>query len=445
MAIILDHTPDGNIVLKGFPKNTNSCATYIFDSLNKDTNNKLLISGSTIDSISGLQFQLNLKENLINLGDVHDQNTGILACNIVVVEQFQDNSISINPSLISSYAIKDTFTITNTGELITLSNSDIGDVAVDIINNNNYILCSNESQAYLNINNWIAFTGFGGELLYINGHTPNGLGNIDIDSNEIYYCTSGASISDKISETNVIATGVLQSYQKCNLFLNQTGNYSLTNTFDNIASTKICEYHEHEINEIINLSGRLEVLKVLCTGGNYSYLVSSEDSISQTSNAFIFGYYGLAKNTGEIIYTPCDLYATATGVEQVSKLVIKGTTNSCENYSIHNFLIPSNTLEVIKAEVIAKSKTDNSVIGSFSINSSFARQDVNSQAFQLNGSVIDIYSQKDNLIADFSINANSGYSLYVSGGDSSEINWLANVNIMKIRSVYGIWNGLDPE
>jgi hypothetical protein len=407
--------------------------------------NEILISGSPIDSILNLSTQLFSKQNFVSLGDVYNQNTGISQNSIVVVEQFPDNSITINPSLISSYAIKDTFTINNTGELITLSNSDIGDVAIDIINNSNYILCSNANQAYLNIDNWIHFTGFHEGILYVNGHAADGLGNIDIDSNEIYYCTNAASFSDKISETNVATTGILQNYQKCNLFLNQTGNYALTNIFNNIACAKINQYHEHDITGIINLSGRLEVLKVLCTGGNYSYLVSSEDSVSQTSNAFIFGYYGLAKNTGEIVYTPCDLYSNGTGLEQVSKLVIRGTTNSCNNCSIYNFSIPSCTLEVVKAEVVAKSKTDNSIVGSFLINSSFARESVGCSALQLNQSAIDVYSQKDNLIADFAINANSGYSLYVSGGNCSEINWLANVNIMKIRSAYGAWNGLDPE
>jgi hypothetical protein len=283
-------------------------------------------------------------------------------------------------------------------------------------------------------------------VLYVNGHAPDGLGNIDVDSNEIYYCKENLiTISDKISETNVATTGVLQNYQKYNLFLNEVNKYTTNTIFDSVASGKICENHNHQISGVVNLSGRLELLKVLCTGGNYSYLVSTEDSISQTSNAFVFGYFGLAKNTGEIVYTPCSPYMEQTGLEQVSKLVIKGTTNSSENFLIHNFSIPSCTLEVVKAEVIAKSKTDNSVIGSFLINSSFAREDVNCQAFQLNQSVIDIFSQKNDLIADFSTNSNSGYSLYVSGGDSSEINWLANVNIMKIRSAYGVWNGLDPE
>jgi hypothetical protein len=496
MAIILDHTSSGNISLKGFPENLNAQeSTFIFEPfptgsylniyldqiqeelipletlpegeffgdfdpspientdeefsqlfLDPAQDIELLISGTSINSISNLQQQLDLKENLINLGNVHDQNTGILANNIVVVEQFQDNSITINPSLISSYAIKDTFTINNTGQLITLSNSDIGDVAIDIINNNNYILCSSGIEAYLNINNWVPFTGLGEGVLYVNGHAPDGLGNVDIDSNEIYYCKQNLiTISDKISETNVVTTGILQNYQKCNLFLNETGKYALTSTFENIASGKICENHNHEISGVINLSGRLEVLKVLCTGGNYSYLISSEESINQTSNAFIFGYFGLAKNTGEIVYTACDLYPNGTGLEQVSKFIVKGTTNSCDNYSIHNFLIPSCTLEVVKAEVVAKSKTDNSIIGSFLINSSFVRESVGSPALQLNQSVIDIYSQKDNLIADFAINASSGYSLYVSGGNCSEINWLANVNIMKIRTTYGVWNGIDPE
>lgn len=444
MAFFIDHTPDGNIVLKDFPKKTNSCATYIFDSLNKDANNKLLISGSTIDSISGLQFQLNLKENLINLGDVHDQNTGILACNIVVVEQFQDNSISINPSLISSYAIKDTFTITNTGELITLSNSDIGDVAVDIINNNNYILCSNESQAYLNINNWIAFTGFGGELLYINGHAPNGLGNIDIDSNEIYYCTSGASISDKISETNVIATGVLQSYQKCNLFLNQTGNYSLTNTFDNIASTKICEYHQHEISQIINLSGRLEVLKFLNTGNlvnsqkSYSYFLGNEN-YTHACNSLILGQYGLSCYNSEVVYTPSNFCTVETGNLQSSIIIGTGITSSDNCISLKEININEHSFHFLIANIVGRSE-DCQVCAGYNLYANIARE--SGCAFKIQDTAYEI--KGENLNIDFNIICDNLYSLDLSGYLNKSMKWFSKINVIQIQDTgYNLFIGTE--
>ena len=443
MAIILDHTSDGNIALKA--QNLNS--TQVFNGIQE--NNELLISGSSINSISGLQSEINLKEDLINLGDVHDQNTGILAGNIVVVEQFQDNSITINPSLISSYAIKDTFTINNTGQLITLSNSDIGDVAIDIVNNNNYILFSSGTGAYLNINNWIPFTGFGEGVLYVNGHAPDGLGNVDVDSNEVYYCKQNLiTISDKISETNVVTTGILQNYQKCNLFLNETGKYTLTSVFDNIASIKISEYHEHDITGVSTLSGRLSSLKRLCSGGNYNYSISAEN-IFEKCNSFIFSHHGISEYDSEIVFPAYDFNGTlsgSTGIEQVSKILVNGTSNSCGITSLFNFTIEPKALISLKADVVAKSKSDSSVIGSFSINSNFARND-SSLVTQLNESIINIYSQKNNLIADFCVNNFTGYSLYVSGENSSEINWLANVNIMKVISDYNGWVGysLDPD
>jgi hypothetical protein len=286
-------------------------------------------------------------------------------------------------------------------------------------------------------------------VLYVNGHAPDGLGNVDVDSNEIYYSKDESiTISDKISQTNIAATGVLENYQKCNLFLNETGKYVLVSTFDNVASGKIAENHCHEITGISTLSGRLSSLKRLCVNGNYNYSIAPQN-IFEKCNSFIFGHNGINQYNSEIVFPAFDAAGVPSGItgfDQVSKVLITGISNSCGSTPIFNFLIDPKTLISLKAEVIGKSKTDSSVIGSFNINSSFARENSNS-VFQLNESVIDIYSQKDNLIADFCVNNLTGYTLYVSGENSSEINWLANVNIMKIISDYNGWVGysIDPD
>jgi hypothetical protein len=409
-------------------------------------NSEILISGSCISSISNLQEKLNLKENLINLGDVYDQNTGILANNIVVVEKFQNNLVTINPFLISSYAIKDTFKINNTGELITLCNSDIGDVAIDTNNNKNYILCSNENQAYLNINNWTLFnlSGFGESVIYINGHAADGLGNIDIDSNEIYYCTSAASASDKISETNVATTGVLQNYQKCNLFLNQTGNYALTNIFNNIACTKINQYHEHEITGITNLSGRLEVLKFLNSGNlvnserSYSYFLGNQN-YTYDCNSFILGQYGLSCYRSEIVYTPSSFCTIETGNLQSSIIIATGETNTDDCISLMQLNINENNFHFLVANVVGRSN-DGQICAAYDLYANMARQ--NGSGFRVQDTVCEIKGESLNI--DFNVICESLYSLDLSGYLNKSMKWFSKINVIQIQDTgYNLFIGTE--
>jgi hypothetical protein len=417
-------------------------STFILDAT-QDV--ELLTSGTSINSISNLQHQLDLKENLINLGNVHDQNTGILAGNIVVVEQFQDNSITINPSLISNYAIKDTFTINNTGQLITLSNSDIGDVAIDIINNNNYILCSSGIEAYLNINNWIPFTGLGEGVLYVNGHAPDGLGNVDIDSNEIYYCKQNLiTISDKISETNVTTTGILQNYQKCNLFLNETGKYALTSTFENIASGKICENHNHEISGVVNLSGRLEILKFLNTGNlvdsqrSYSYFLGDQN-FTYSCNSLILGQYGLSCYNSEIVYTPSHLNTVDTGNFQSSIILGSGCTNSDDCISLKQINMNQYNYHFVVANIVGRSD-DCQICAAYDLYGALARQD--GSIFKIQNTACEVKGEELNI--DFNSISTNLYSLDLTGYLNKSMKWFSKINVISIQDTgYNLFIGTE--
>jgi hypothetical protein len=244
MAINLDHTQSASITLRG-PVDSGAAA-YSFSFPNVvNPEAVLMVSGeSTIAAISGLQAALNLKVNNSATGSAASYDVGTGVGEIPVL----DNNGKIPGDLIPSVAIKDVFVVNGTGEITSLSNASIGDVAIATGDKLNYILCSSGASSYSTFSNWKKVQFEQQRVTCVNGKE----GVVVLDGSDINLTGSSqesvdAAIAnlqvtkaDLICLTNYITTGALDSCLSC--YQTATGasadlsNYQTITGFNSIMS-----------------------------------------------------------------------------------------------------------------------------------------------------------------------------------------------------------------
>jgi hypothetical protein len=191
MAINFDHTNSANITLKG-PDATYNHEAISFLFPNTDLANAyLLVSGEApIASISGLTSALGAKANTADLGTAAYVDTGIVEGTLPVLDQYGKLVDSVIPSL----AIRDIFEITNSSDRTTLSDAQLGDVAISSADKENWILAVGTAGAYATSSNWKKIQFIDQVVTSVNSYC----GDVVINSSDIS-STSGYYIGQTVN------------------------------------------------------------------------------------------------------------------------------------------------------------------------------------------------------------------------------------------------------
>jgi hypothetical protein len=194
MAINFDHTSSSSITLKGQSgASPNDSFTFILPTTNSEVNT-ILVSGSTeISSISGLQTALD------NKFDISGKTllTGILTGNTAGKIPVLNSDGKLDESIIPSIAIRDTFLVNLSGDIVNLTSAHAGDLAIATGSKLNYILSSRDISGYTGFNNWKLL-----ETTQQSVHSVNNLqGHVVLDGSNIFISSghySGYSINNMI-------------------------------------------------------------------------------------------------------------------------------------------------------------------------------------------------------------------------------------------------------
>ena len=151
MAINFDHTNSANIILKG-PESTpnNENVSFVFPNTQL-TEAMLLLSGeASISAISGLGTTLSEKVDSADLGSAAYVNTGIIDGTVPVL----DSNGKLVQEIIPAVAIRDVFEVNSFSDITSLSNAELGDIAILTGDKENYVLAVSGANSYATSSNW---------------------------------------------------------------------------------------------------------------------------------------------------------------------------------------------------------------------------------------------------------------------------------------------------
>jgi hypothetical protein len=436
MAIILDHTSSGNITLKG-PQNALPQDNFTFTFPNVTGVSYVLTSGTSINSISGLQLALDSKVNTGDLGTAAYLNYGTQVGNVVRIESDGKISNEILPQL----AITDTFLVNDSGYLTGL-NAQKGDIAILTgLNPANYILISGSAT---DIDNWYPLAIPLGSITSVNNIPPSS-GNVEITASGITYANSlnpsasdyhfvGQNLKTVICYLNEAITGVTGNYLTCSQATGILENYVLTGYATGVFNSKANLVHTHPITEVVGLSGCLDSLKTFLLGsGGCSVIQNSSDfNICQALGNYsaVFGYGAKAVQNFEIAHAAG--FFQETGDAQSSKIVFKCTTSTDVLTEIASVCIDLNTMINYSAYVVGKTLNKYAV---FKIDGSAIKNSTHS-SLVLSESVINEYVNTTSgfYVDTYAETGNGTIKVKVSGDPTEDMKWLVNFDLIKIKN-----------
>jgi hypothetical protein len=419
--------------------NTTSCLSCflttggLHDTL-VDYSNDTCLTGST-----GLLIDYVLKSATGNVA--YGKNTGISQCDILTVEADGYISKDVLPTL----ALVTTWNITGTGDLVALSTSCKGDIAVDSTHLKNYILTETGASAYSDINNWAELVGNIGTVHYIDGQGADAYGNVCIDASHIPYFGSGTGfhtyhIDKQIENTVSGLSSIMQTYQDCTCFTGLVdSDYVPTSLFNNILDTKSVTGHQHVSGDVEDLSSCLDSIHAFKQGDlinlQESFSAKLDPNSANTQYAtLMLGAEAKATVNSEIVIGAGKF--VEIGDAQASEVVFYGSTSNATwtalaNYDSQNIPVEANSAVLVNADVVGMGTTDRSIYASFRLEGLLVKEDGSvSLADEFEKTVITrssgVYDARMKVSTD-------SFNIEVKGDSSNSVRWVANINSVKVK------------
>jgi hypothetical protein len=380
------------------------------------------------------QITTTLEDYVLNTstGSAASLDVGLSAGNVVQL----NNDGKIPNEVVPHLAITDTFIVNNSGDLISLSAAQKGDIAIATGSNRNYILKESDSS---DISHWAQFAASLGNITGVNNIAPvDGIvtlttDDIEVaDSNTVY---DGETISYAISGLDsrivVISNDYLTDTEASDLML----NYVTTGYATGVFNTKSDVGHTHEMSEVISLTGCLASISAFCVGDGSSSAVlnsSANPHYNQAIADYSVALGQAAKTTQAFEIAQGAGLISNPGEAQVSKLIAKQTTNGDSSTVAAEICMQNYSNVVFSSYVVGRSATNK--YAAFKVNGSANREN-NAASTQIMGdTAIDTY-----------VNTNSDYSVSIAAnttdgkveisvvGDSTDsMQWVTSTTVTKI-------------
>jgi hypothetical protein len=364
-------------------------------------------------------------------GSAASLNVGTSAGNVVQL----NNDGKLPNEVVPHLAITDTFLVTNSGDLISLTTAQKGDIAIATGSNRNYILKEDD---YSDITHWAQFAASVGSITGINGLAPvNGIvtlvsSNINVADSNTEYDTQ--TISYALSGLDSRITSINSDYLTDSEASDLLNGYVTTGSATGIFNTKSNVGHNHAMSDVTSLTGCLASISTFCVGdGSYSAVLQSSTnphynqasgnySIALGQAAKAIQSYEIAQGAG-LISDPGDA--------QVSKLVQKCTTNSATSTSVAEVCMQNYSNILFSSYVVGRGSNK---YAAFRVAGS-ANREGNAASTQVLGEVsIDTYV---NTNSDYAVNAvadtsNGKIEIKVTGDASASMQWVTSTTVTKI-------------
>jgi len=379
------------------------------------------------------QINTTLADYVLNTstGSAASLDVGLSAGNVVQL----NNDGKIPNEVVPHLAITDTFVIDNSGELISLTLAQKGDIAIATGSNRNYIL---KEADYSDITHWAQFAASLGNITGVNDIAPvNGivtLTTVDIDVADTNTIYDGQTISYAVSGLDSriveISNDYLTDTEASDLMLNYVGTGYATGIFNSKSDVG----HTHEMSGIVSLTGCLASISAFCVGDGVSSAVLNS-SANPHYNQAIADYsvalgraakttqpYEIAQGAG-LIYNP--------GEAQVSKLIEKATTINNTPYAVAQICMQNYSNILFSSYVVGRSIN---AYAAFRVNGTAHREN-NAGSTEVIGDVaIDTYVNTD---GDYSVDAvanttDGKIEIVVVGDASNSMQWVTSTTVTKI-------------
>lgn len=391
------------------------------------------LASALSDYSTTAQINTVLEDYVLNssTGSAASLNIGTSAGNVVQL----NNDGKIPNEVIPHLAITDTFIVNTSGDLISLTSAQKGDVAIATGSNRNYILKETD---YSDIAHWAQFAASVGSITGINGLSPsNGVitllaSDIDVaDSNTIY---DGETVSYAISGLDSRITSINSDYLTTGEASTLLVGYVTTGSATGIFNNKSDNGHTHPMSGVTSLTGCLASISVFCVGdgSNSAVLQSSENphynqaisnySVALGQAAKTVQAYEVAQGAG-LIANP--------GEAQVSKLIQKCITNNNTLSAVAEICMQNYSNILFSSYIVGRSSNK---YAAFRLNGSANREN-NAASTQVLGDVsVDTYvnTNSNYSVAAVADTSNGKIEIKVSGDASDSMQWVTSTTVTKI-------------
>lgn len=391
------------------------------------------LATTLLDYSTTAQITTTLEDYVLNssTGSAASLDVGLSAGNVVQL----NNDGKIPNEVVPHLAITDTFIVNNSGDLVSLSSAQKGDIAIATGSNRNYILKESD---YSDIAHWAQFAASVGSITGVNNLAPvNGIITLttdDIqvaDSNTIY---DGQNISYALSGLASAITSISDNYLTDSEASDLMLDYVTTGTATGIFNTKSDVGHIHEMSNVTSLTGCLASISVFCVGGGSSSAVL-QSSANPHYNQAIANYSVALGQAAKTVQT----YEVAQGAglisnpgeAQVSRLVEKAVTNSDAVSKVAEICMQNYSNIVFSSYVVGRSVNK---YAAFKVNGSANREGSAASAQIMGDVAVDTY-----------VNTNSAYSvdaianvtdgkieISVVGDATDSMQWVTSTTVTKI-------------
>ena len=401
--------------------------------LNYVTDSELSNSLSNYSTTS--QINSTLSGYVLNsaTGSAASLDVGTSAGNVVQL----NNDGKIPNEVVPHLAITDTFIVNTSGDLISLSSAEKGDIAIATGSNKNYILKESD---YSDITHWAQFAASVGSITGINQLSPvNGIitllsSNINVANSNTEY--DGFSISYALSGIDCRISTINSDYLTTGEAVDLLNGYVTTGFATGVFNGKSNTGHTHEMSGVTSLTGCLASISTFCVGdGSYSAVLQSSANPHYNQAS---GNYSIAIGSAAKAIQPYEVaqgagLITNPGDAQSSKLIQKGTTNSNSLTTVAEICMQNNSNILFSSYIVGRAVNK---YAAFRVNGS-ANREANAGTTQILGDVsIDTYvnTNQNYDVAAIPNTTDGKIEIKVSGDSSDSMQWVVSSTVTKIIS-----------
>ena len=391
------------------------------------------LSTTLLDYSTTADITTTLGDYVLNssTGSAASLDVGLLAGNVVQL----NNDGKIPNEVVPHLAITDTFIVNNSGDLISLSSAEKGDVAIATGSNRNYILKESD---YSDIAHWAQFAASVGSITGINNLAPvNGIITLTTDDIEVADSSTvydGQTISYALSGLSSSISSISDNYLTDSEASDLMLNYVTTGTATGVFNTKSDVGHTHEMSGVTSLTGCLASISVFCVGDGSSSAVlqsSANPHYNQAIADYSVALGQAAKTTQPYEVAQGAGLLSSAGEAQVSRLVEKAVTNNDTASKVAEICMQNYSNIVFSSYVVGRSVNK---YAAFKVNGSANREN-NAASTQVMGDVaIDTYVNTDsNYSVDVVANTTDGkIEVKVTGDATDSMQWVTSTTVTKI-------------
>jgi hypothetical protein len=372
-----------------------------------------------------------------SFGDILSCNVGTDAYCIVCL----NSSSKIDGSTIPYVALIDTFSISSQNDLTSLSDANVGDVAIDNINKKNYILTVCGDAAYQTLSNWSELQQTEGCVVSVNEIISNGGGDIQIISSNLSGNFTGTCgpLNDTISNINSLildtcdGTGKYEDYSQ---FRSDVSGYALKTVFNSGIASKSPTQHLHQITGITDLNTCINNVYTFKHGNqvnssnSFSYTLTPENT-NISCGSMMFGKNSKSKYNYEIVHAGGSF--NENGDAQFSEITKATFIGNPGWNNLIDIGMEKNSVSFITANVVSRAGSSFTLEGSVMRDSNISfNEDDFSKNIRTSGSIS----------SDIRIGLTSSGFLIQASGQSYWTLKLETLNVKSNAAVGSYWTSI---